>query len=383
LAVALLTCGGLLLQTFQHLRALDLGIKSEKMLTFQTPLLRYKAFDKRVAFVNTELEKIRTIPGVINAGAISRIPLTVTDQATFYLLEGQPRDGVAEQVALTRVVSRNYFETVEAGLREGRFFDVSDRNSDAPAAVINESFAKRNYAGRSPLGQKLKFGELDEKGYWYTIVGVVKEIRDPGLAEEARPTVYRVHEQADQSNDRPTGIVVRTAVEPASIVPAIRQAIWSIDKDQPVARVQTIQEIVDRQLSTPSQSTTLLGAFALFALLLASIGLYGVLSYAVTQRTNEIGVRMALGATSRDILISFSGRGLMLTLAGLVIGSLLAIIAARLMTTLTTLFYGFVPQYAPAVAAVSIILLAVATIACLVPARRASRIDPLIALRYE
>jgi ABC-type antimicrobial peptide transport system permease subunit len=174
--------------------------------------------------------------------------------------------------------------------------------------------------------------------------------------------------------------VVRTAVEPASIVPAVRQAIWSIDKNQPVARVQTLEEIVDRQLSTPLQSTALLGAFAMLALLLASIGLYGVLSYAATQRTNEIGVRMALGATPRDILLSFTGRGLMLTLAGLAIGSVLAFIAARLMTTL---FYGFQPDYAPALAAVILILLAVAAIACLVPARRASRIDPLIAIRHE
>jgi len=193
----------------------------------------------------------------------------------------------------------------------------------------------------------------------YTIVGVVK---------------------GDQSADQPSGIVVRTAVDPASIVPAVRQAIWSVDRNQPVTRVQTLEDIVARQLSAPSQNTALLGAFALLALLLASLGLYGVLSYAVTQRTNEIGVRMALGATANDILLSFSRRGLALTLAGLAIGAVLAAIAARLMTTL---FYGFRPDYVPAVAVVSLVLLAVAALACLVPARRASRIDPMVALQHE
>lgn len=380
LAVALLTCGALLLQTLHHLRQVDLGIRTERLLTFETPLFRYSNFERRVAFVNSEMEKIRAVPGVINAGAISRIPLTVTDQATFYQFEGQPTERVSEQVALTRVVTRDYFATVGARLREGRFFDVSDRTSNTPAAIVNESFANRHFPGRSPLGRKLQFGEIGDGGYWYTIVGVVREIRDRGVAEEAEPTIYRVHEQADQSNDQPSGIVVRTAVEPGSIVSAVRQAIWSIDKNQPVARVQTVEEIVDRQLSTPSQSTALLSAFALFALLLASVGLYGVLSYAVTQRTSEIGVRMALGATSREILLSFGGRGLLLTLAGLAIGSVLSVAGSRLMTAL---FYGFPPDYVPAIVTVSITLLSVAAVACLVPARRASRIDPLIALRHE
>ena len=180
--------------------------------------------------------------------------------------------------------------------------------------------------------------------------------------------------------DQPSGIVVRTAVEPASIVSAVRQAIWSVDKNQPIWRVRTLEQIVDRQLSTPAQSTTLLSAFALLALLLASLGLYGVLSYAVTQRTNEIGVRMALGATSAGILISFGKRGLALTLTGLAIGLALSAIASRLMTTL---LYGFRPDYIPTVTVVSFILLGVATLACLVPARRASRVDPVTALRSE
>jgi putative ABC transport system permease protein len=380
LAVALLVCGGLLLQTFQHLWKTDLGIRTERLLTFETPLLRYKEFDRRVAFVNAELEKVRAIPGVTNAGAISRIPLTVTDNSRFYFLTGQSRESISQQIALTRVVSHGYFATVGARLREGRFFEASDRKSETPVAVVNESFANRHYPGRSPLGERLKFERLNEKGYWYTIVGVVKEIRERGVAEDSRPAIYRVHEQADQTNDLPSGIVVGTAVDPASIISAVRQAIWSVDKNQPVARIRTMEDIVDRQLSTPTQSTALLGAFAVLALLLASTGIYGVLSYAVMQRTNEIGVRMALGATSGEILLSFGRRGLGLVLCGLAVGLVLAAVASRL---LTTLLYGFRPDYIATVAAVSLILAAVATLACFVPARRASRVDPIIALRQE
>jgi len=208
----------------------------------------------------------------------------------------------------------------------------------------------------------------------------VKEIRERGAAEELKPAIYRAHEQADQTGDRPSGIVVRASAKPESIVSAVRQAIWSVDKNQPITHVRTVEDIVARQLSAPSQNTALLSAFALLALLLASLGLYGVLSYAVTQRANEIGVRMALGATSNDILLSFGGRGLKLTLFGLAIGSVLAVIAARFMTTL---LYGFRPDYLPTVAAVSLILLAVAALACFVPARRAANVDPLLVLRNE
>ncbi|HMJ62256.1 MAG TPA: ABC transporter permease, partial [Bryobacteraceae bacterium] len=381
LAVVLLTCGGLLLETFQHLRNTDLGIRSEKLLTFETPLFRYKEFDRRVAFVNAQLEKVRAIPGVINAGAISRIPFTNFADATFYLLEGQSRNAIPNQVALMRNVSRDYFATVGARLREGRFFSTSDKKSDSPVAIINEPLANRQFPGQSALGRRLKFGNLNDKGYWYTVVGVVKQIRESGVLEDAKPAIYRVHEQCSQITGGPsTGIVVRTAVKPASIISAVRKAIWSIDRNQPVARVQTMEEIVDRQLSTPSQSTALLGAFALLALLLASLGIYGVLSYAVTQRTNEIGVRMALGATSGDILLSFGKRGLALTLTGLAIGLVLAAIAAR---SINTLLYGFRPGYVPTVTVVSVILLAVAALACFVPARRASRVDPVVALRNE
>jgi putative ABC transport system permease protein len=378
LAVVLLTCGGLLLQTFQHLRQTDLGFNHERLLTFETPLFRYKDFDRRVAFVNAEVERVRAIPGVIGAGSINVLPFTNAATATFYLLEGQPRDRIPGQVALIRNVTRDYLATVGARLREGRFFDVSDRKSTAPVAIVNEVFAKRHFAGRSPLGQRFKFGSLGEKGYWYTIVGVVERIPENGMLAEAKPAVYRVREQCDQIDDLNAGIVVRTAVDPASIVPAVRQAIWSLDSNQPLARIQTMDAMIGRELSTPAQSTAFLSAFALLALLLASLGIYGVLSYAVTQRTGEIGVRMALGATVGEVLISFARRGLALTLAGLAIGLGLAAIAAR---SMTGLLYGFQPDYLPTATAVSLVLLAVAALACLIPARRASRVDPVVALR--
>ena len=380
LAVALLTCGGLLLQTFQHLRNLDLGIRGDNLLTFETPLFRYREFERSVAFVNAELEKVRAIPGVISAGAISNIPLTQIAQTTRYAFPGQPASETRAQDALSRVVTHDYFATVGGRLREGRFFDNSDQHSESPAAIVNESFADRNFPGRSALGERFKFGNLGDQGYSYTIVGVVKEIRERGVAEELKPAIYRVHEQSDQTGDRPSGIVVRTSVMPSSIVSAVRQAIWTVDKNQPITHVQTVEDIVARQLSAPSQNTALLSAFALLALSLASLGLYGTLSYAVTQRANEIGVRMALGATSTDILLSFGRRGLKLTLLGLAIGSILSVIAARF---LTTLLYGFQPDYLPTFAVVSLILLAVAALACFVPARRAANVDPIVVLRED
>src|SRR5437667_3729250 len=196
---------------------------------------RYPDFDRRVAFVNAELEKIRAIPGVVNAGASSQLPLRVKDpQATFYLLAGQSKESIPGQVALMRVVTRDYFSTIGARLREGRFFEVSDRRSESPVAIVNESFANRNFPGRSAIGARFKYGQLNEKGYWYTIVGVVKEIREVGLEEALKPSVYRLLEHSGQVGAEPSSIVVRTSVEPESIVPAVRQAIWSVDKNQPI-----------------------------------------------------------------------------------------------------------------------------------------------------
>jgi putative ABC transport system permease protein len=381
LAVVLLASAGILIETFAHLRSRDLGFRSEHVLTFETMLFRYPQFDREVEFVNTMLEKIRAVPGVVSAGASNELPLRTHDAvATFYWIDGQPRDRVSDQVGQMRVVTRDYFSTIGASLREGRFFDGDDRRTGIPVAVVNETFANRHFPGRSPLGARFKYGRLDDKGYWYTVVGVVKEVRETAIGEDPRPAIYRLLEQTEQVSIQPSSVAVRTTVDPTSIVSAVRQAIWSVDPNQPVWRFSTLDEIVNRQFSTARQSTSLMTAFAVLALLLASLGLYGVLSYSVARRTGEIGVRIALGATSGNIVRSFMSRGVVLTLAGLAGGVLLAVIATPLMTPL---LYGVRPDYVKLVAVTAGVLLVVAALACFAPARRASRIDPMIALRNE
>ena len=187
IAVMLLATGGLLLQTLQQLRQTDLGLRQDGLLTFVTPLFRYTDFDQRVAFVNSQLDRIRAVPGVERAGAISAIPLTITDQSTYYRLEGQTGAESRQQLALARVVTRGYFETVGATVREGRFFDATDVRSDVPSAVVNETFVSRHFPNRSPIGARLQFGNRGQNGYWYTIVGVVGEIRERGVTEDLHP----------------------------------------------------------------------------------------------------------------------------------------------------------------------------------------------------
>lgn len=381
LAVALMASGGILIETFQRLSSADLGFRADHVLTFETVLFRYGQLDRQVAFVDAILEKIRTIPGVVNAGASNELPLRSLDAvATFYWIEGQSRKEANTQVAQMRVVTRDYFSTIGATLNEGRWFKATDRRSDTPVAIVNETFARRQFAGGSAIGARFKYGEFDDKGYWYTIVGVVKDIRETALTEAPRPVVYRVQDQADQVGIQTSSFAVRTSVDPLSIVPAVRQAVWSVDPNQAIWQFKTLDSVVDREFATSRQSTALMTAFALLALVLASLGLYGVLSYSVSERTGEIGVRMALGATSLNIVRSFVSRGLMLTSAGLAAGSLLA---AIVLPVLTPLLYGLRPRYAPVASDTVAVLVTVAMVASFLPARRASRIDPVSALRKE
>ncbi|HEY3886005.1 MAG TPA: ABC transporter permease, partial [Vicinamibacterales bacterium] len=257
--------------------AAELVFRPEQVRTFETVLFRYGQLDRQEAFVDAILKKIRAIPGVVSAGASNELPLRAHDAvATFYWLEGQPRREANTQVAQMRVVTRDYFSTIGATLSEGRWFESTDRRSDAPVAIVNETFAHRSFAGRSAIGARFKYGQFDEKSYWYTIVGVVKDIRETALTEAARPTVYRVQDQADQVGIQTSSFVVRTSVDPLSIVPAVRQAVWSVDPNQAIWQFKTLGSVVDREFATSRQSTALMTAFALLALVLTSLGLYGV-----------------------------------------------------------------------------------------------------------
>jgi putative ABC transport system permease protein len=381
LAVVLLTCGGLLLQTLRHLHQVDLGIRTDKVLTMLLPMNRYPDFHRRSAFIDGVLEKIHAVPGVVDAAFISSLPLTDGGSSyDTYQFAGQSSSQAEAQTALNRVVTRDYFKTVGARLREGRFFDQTDRASNQPVAVVSESFADRNFPGRSAIGARFQFGQQHPGSYEYTVVGVVREIRERGVAAELQPVVYFVNEQADQNWTSPGGLLIRTSGNPTAVVPGVREAVWSLDANEPFVRIQTLDHIIANQLFEPAQDSVLLAAFATLALILACVGLYGVLSYAVAQRTNEIGVRMALGATPLDILLAFGRSGVGLTGIGLGLGLLLAMAATRL---LKSLLYGVAPDYAATLAEVSAILLVVAALASFFPARRAARLDPVAALRSE
>ena len=269
-------------------------------------------------------------------------------------------------------------KTLGVKLVEGRLPDARDNAGATPVIVVNETFASRFWTNESALGHRINMGARPP--LWRTIIGVVKDIRERGYELEMKPGVYIPYPQIPDTWAQPENIMVRTKSDPAALAASVRRVIAAVDPEQPVAAVRTMDEILDRDVEDRTQQMTLLSAFAALALLLASIGLYGVLSYAVTQRSREIGLRMALGASARMVVGMVIGRGLALTVAGLVIGLTLAAAATRAMKTMLYGVDSFDPGTFGGVAA---LLCAIAALACWVPARRASRVDPIVVLREE
>ena len=320
---------------------------------------------------------VRVLPGVKDADFISDAPFTTNGDTYGYVVEGEPplQPGQVND-ALYREVTPSYFETVGATLREGRFLQDSDREGGQLVIVVNEFFAKRHWPGQSAIGKRIHFDDKDEP--WRTVAGVVQDMRDRGLLFDMKPAIYVPVNQVKP--DTFSCLVVRTAMEPKSAAKSVESAVWAVDSQQPVTLVRTMDELIEANVADRTRPMILLGVFAGLALVLACIGVYGVLAYAVAQRTREIGVRMALGAKPVDVTRMVLGRGMTLSALGLLAG---AALAAALSGLLRTLLFGVAPMAPGIYVATAAALVLVAMAACVIPAYRASRVDPVVALRNE
>ena len=385
LAFALLAGAGLMIESLWNLHKEDLGFRSDHLLTMAIPIpkTKYDTDGKTRAFFREVTENARAIPGVSAAGFASDAPFTAEGDTEGYSVEGEPPMPVGEyNDALYREVTPGYLETVGARLVEGRLLDGTDREDGSPALVINEFFAKRHFPGRSAVGKRIRFGLSttdDPKNPWWTIVGVVRDIRERGLLFDMKPAVYVPVTQAD-SPQRYSFLVLRTSNDPASVLKAVESAVWSVDSQQPMTQIRTMDQLIEEDVADRTRPMILLGVFAGLALLLACIGVYGVLAYAVAQRTREIGVRMALGARPLDVTRMVLGRGMALSAIGLGAG---AAIGLSLSSLLRSLLYGVAPSAPGVYLATAALLMLVALAACVIPAQRASRVDPVRALRDE
>ena len=384
LAFALLVCAGLMIQTIWNLRKQELGFQADHLLTMGVPLpeKKYDTDEKVRGFFHAVEQDVRALPGIKGAGFGSDAPFMTYGDTEGYMVEGEPPLPKGEfNDALYREVTPGYLEMLGARVKEGRLLGEEDHQGGLLAVVVNEFLAKRHWPGRSAVGKRIRFGgnEDETKNPWWTVVGVVRDIRERGLLYEMKPAVYVPVTQVK----KPEGfsmLVVRTSNDPASTIKMVEGAVWSVDPQQPVSYVRTMDQLIEADVADRTRPMILLGVFAGLALVLACIGVYGVLAYAVAQRTREIGVRMALGAKPLDVTRMILGRGMRLSAIGLLAGGALA---AGLGALLRSLLFG-VTLVAPGIyAGTAAALVLVALLACVIPAQRAARVDPAVALRNE
>jgi putative ABC transport system permease protein len=385
LALVLLVGAGLLLKSFSRLRDFNLGFRPEGLLTakIQLPGLKYREDSQRRIFNRQLLERLSSTPGIESAGMITSVFLSKLPNSTNFSIEGRPDflPGQRVEVPLDSI-SPNYFQVIGTPIIKGRAFNDQDTENAPRTVIINETMARRFWPGEDPLGKRIKYGGLDtpeSESPWRTIVGVVADTRRTGFESEVRSETFLPMAQEPPGR---TTLVVRAAAnaDPAGLAASVRSAVQAIDPEQPVYDIKTMTQWVSEIIAQRRLNMILLGTFALVALLLAAVGIYGVMSYSVTQRTHEIGIRMALGAQSRDVLKMILGQGMALTLIGITIGLIAALALTRLMSSLLFNVSAFDPL---TFIAVSVLLTLIALLACFIPARRAMKVDPMIALRYE
>jgi len=381
LAIVLLAGAALMIRSFENLVHLDPGFRADHVLVLRTPIQmqKYDTQARRTAFYDEVLEKIERLPGVVAAGYTTWIPLTNEGGATGITIQGHPEPALGQMpIPNARVISRNYMAALRMKLVAGRLFDEHDGSGTPLVALINQAMERSFWPGENPIGKQFKRGTFRADAPWITIVGIVGDVHQAGPAAPARAEMYLPYQQ--QEFFPPDYLAVRASGDPLLLAEPLRQQVWSVDKQQPVADVMPLEQLVGENLAPRRMQASLLGGFAGLALLLASIGIYAVLSFVVTQRTQEIGVRVALGADSRDVLRMVFSHGLKLFAIGAVLGLAAALGLSR---TMGHLLYGISASDPVSFLTVTFVLGLVTLLACYIPARRAMRVDPLVALRYE
>jgi predicted permease len=383
LAMMLLAAAGLLIRSFDRLLRVDPGFRADSALTFRLglPASAYGEEPRRVAFFAELLRRLEALPGVRSAGAVMGLPLGGLSFTLSFEVAGRPPLPPAQQPSMQmRVATPGYFRTMGIPLLRGRGLEPSDTADSKQVVVLSESAARRFFAGEDPIGQRITIGWRRPEGRppaGGEVVGIVGDVRELGLDQEQPPEAYVPHAQLPAEG---MDVVLRTSVDPLSLGPAVARAVAELDPELPVARVRTLEAIVARSVSEPRFYTVLLAAFAAMAVGLAALGIFGVMSYAVVQRSREIGIRVALGAHPGDVRRMVLGHALGLALAGVAIG---LAGAAALSRVIRSLLFQVSPTDPATLAGVAAVLLAVALLASDLPARRATRVDPLDALRAE
>jgi putative ABC transport system permease protein len=383
LALVLLVGAGLMLRTLYKLTRVDPGFNTENLMTMQFRLQGsvYNA-ERRLAFFRESQARIEALPGVRSASFAMSLPIAGSNWNSAFLVAGKPIPPPAElPYAAFTPVSANYFETMGIRLLGGRVFREAEMADTPPVAVINQSLAHRLWPGEDPIGKRLKQGrETDSQAAWREVIGVVDDVKLYGVEQEAPLHIYL---PLAQRNSSLVGLVVRTISDPLSLGSTIERAIHSVDKDLPISNIRTMDQLMGNAIAQQRLMMVLMASFAILALLLAAVGIYGVMAYAVEQRTQEIGIRRALGAQTSDVLRLVVRQGMILAGAGVVIGSAAALAMARTITVFSGLLYGVKATDPVTFILIALLLLVVALLACWIPARRAAKVDPMVALRYE
>jgi putative ABC transport system permease protein len=380
LAMVLLIGAGLLIKSFVRLVSVDPGFDPQNVLTLEMalPQSSYPKPSDWTVFYQQILERIETLPGVRSASMVSNIPMDRSAPEAPFSIQGRPYDPTGKPpVVRFQMAGQNYFRTMGIPVVRGRDFSKQDTSETSRVVIINEAMAARFFFGDDPLGKYVKLGAPQAPAPWLVIAGVVKNVRSGGLEREVKPEMYLPFVE----RPRPSmTFVLRTQSDPASMAAAVRNEVQALDKNQPIHNVRTMGQVVNASVAQRRFSMFLLAVLAAIALTLSTVGLFGVMAYSVGSRTQEIGIRMALGAQHRDVIKMVVGQGLKLTLIGVGVGLAAASVLTRF---LASMLYEVGATDLTTFAGISLLLIAVALLACYIPARRATKVDPLVALRYE